>query len=510
VVAGLLVLTAVVANAAELSTAELQGTTNNVTVEQGQTLTFPISLWATGTIRCSATPANPATARVDTTYEVSVAGVVTSTTLSAAVPFYADSFCNVTWPGDPVKQVVNASVHVDLDTPTGDYAIRLRTAMTTPPGTGSTLVDATPTLVTFHVVPGTDRTPPAIACSGPNGTTGANGWYTSDVAYNCTASDNGSGLADPADAAFTLEANDDGADSTPSKTVADKVGNSATAGPFGPFNIDTVAPVIACAGPSGDLGTHGWYTSAVSVDCTASDATSGLADAADAAFALSTSDEGAQSIASRSVSDVAGLASSTAGYGPFNVDLADPSPSLSSPADGDVYFLDSPANADYSCSDTPSGSGIDSCVGSLPAGAPLDTSTVGTKTFSVTATDVAGRSATVMHTYSVVYEFAGQFQTGNGRDIPRAGSALPAWFVVEGASDPNAVSGLYSAQVACDATATAPLGSAITMVGGLRYDPAGDRFSFIWKTDKAWAGTCRQLQIVLNDGTTHAVRFEFS
>jgi hypothetical protein len=31
----------------------------------------------------------------------------------------------------------------------------------------------------------------------------------------------------------------------------------------------------------------------------------------------------------------------------------------------------------------------------------------------------------------------------------------------------------------------------------------------VWKTDKGWAGTCRQLIIRLSDGTTHLANFKF-
>jgi hypothetical protein len=151
-IAALIVLTGAAASAAELSTAELAGTVNNVTVEQGQTVTFAISLSASGSVRCSATPTTPATAKVDVHYVVDATGTVTSDTLSAAQPFYADAFCNVTWPGDPTPQVVNATVTTDINTPLGDHAIRLHTVTTTPPGSGSTLRDDTPTLVTFHVI----------------------------------------------------------------------------------------------------------------------------------------------------------------------------------------------------------------------------------------------------------------------------------------------------------------------------------------------------------------------
>jgi hypothetical protein len=42
---------------------------------------------------------------------------------------------------------------------------------------------------------------------------------------------------------------------------------------------------------------------------------------------------------------------------------------------------------------------------------------------------------------------------------------------------------------------------------GVRYE--NDRFKFVWKTEKSWAGGCRQLQITLKDGTTHAGTFTF-
>jgi hypothetical protein len=31
----------------------------------------------------------------------------------------------------------------------------------------------------------------------------------------------------------------------------------------------------------------------------------------------------------------------------------------------------------------------------------------------------------------------------------------------------------------------------------------------VWKTDKAWAGTCRQLQLKFIDGSTQTANFNF-
>ena len=44
---------------------------------------------------------------------------------------------------------------------------------------------------------------------------------------------------------------------------------------------------------------------------------------------------------------------------------------------------------------------------------------------------------------------------------------------------------------------------------GLRYDPVAARYTYVWKTRKAWAGTCLQLQVKLDDGITRSADFKF-
>jgi hypothetical protein len=43
----------------------------------------------------------------------------------------------------------------------------------------------------------------------------------------------------------------------------------------------------------------------------------------------------------------------------------------------------------------------------------------------------------------------------------------------------------------------------------LSYDAASDTYTYVWKTNKAWAGTCRQFIIKLNNGTEHRAKFKF-
>jgi len=95
-----------------------------------------------------------------------------------------------------------------------------------------------------------DTNPPAITCGLPDGV-----WHASDVTIACTAADSGSGLANPADANFTLSTsvpqNTETANaSTGSYQVCDKAGNCATAGPISGNKIDKRPPAISISAPT--------------------------------------------------------------------------------------------------------------------------------------------------------------------------------------------------------------------------------------------------------------------
>jgi hypothetical protein len=97
--------------------------------------------------------------------------------------------------------------------------------------------------------------------------------------------------------------------------------------------------------------------------------------------------------------------------------------------------------------------------------------------------------------------------------VVKAGSAVPVKFSLNGDQGLNIfVAGSpASAQMACDSGD--PLNSlAETVTAGgssLTYDPLADQYTYVWKTDKAWAGTCRQLSVTLNDDTVHTADFQF-
>lgn len=94
-----------------------------------------------------------------------------------------------------------------------------------------------------------DSTPPTIKCGSTDGQ-----WHATDVSLACTAGDANSGLANSADASFSLstsvpvgaETNDA---STSTRTVSDMAGNSTTAGPIGGNMVDKKPPTITVNAP---------------------------------------------------------------------------------------------------------------------------------------------------------------------------------------------------------------------------------------------------------------------
>jgi hypothetical protein len=188
------------------------------------------------------------------------------------------------------------------------------------------------------------------------------------------------------------------------------------------------------------------------------------------------------------------------------VDRTPPSIVITTPADGAVYTQNDAVTADYSCADQPAGSGLLSCNGDLAAGAHVDTNTVGSRTFTVSATDNANNTATKSSSYRVVYGFAGfsqpvgAFPTANS---VKAGEAIPLKFSLHGNRGNDVLSANSTTWTPCGSSA------ATTAAGSLSYNASLDRYTFLATTNKAWAGTCADLTLMLRDGTAHQARFTF-
>jgi hypothetical protein len=116
-----------------------------------------------------------------------------------------------------------------------------------------------------------------------------------------------------------------------------------------------------------------------------------------------------------------------------------------------------------------------------------------------------------------VINFSGFFQpVGNppALNTVNAGNAIPVKFSLGGNKGLNIFAAGYpqSMQIACDTGAPQDdIKPTVTAGGsGLSYDPITGLYSYVWKTEKSWAGTCRQLTVMLNDGTVQIANFRFN
>lgn len=249
-----------------------------------------------------------------------------------------------------------------------------------PPEVTDLDVELTPTAVP-------DTTAPEIVCDPV-----PSGWSPSDVSVHCTASDSGSGLADPGDASFDLTTSvaagsEDPAAMTVSNEVCDIAGNCATAGPLGPVQVDKQAPTVSCpAAPTA------WNSNNVTLDCTGSDGGSGPASQP---VSLSTSvaagtETAAAATDSASLCDAVGNCATAGPISPIKVDRKAPTITVTTPTPGQHVAQGAAVNSVVSCTDL--GAGVPAGGCSYPAA--LDTATAGTENLHVDAVDLVGNTST--------------------------------------------------------------------------------------------------------------------
>jgi DNA-binding beta-propeller fold protein YncE len=193
-------------------------------------------------------------------------------------------------------------------------------------------------------------------------------------------------------------------------------------------------------------------------------------------------------------------------------------PNISCPADV-VVNLPLNSTATSMVVNYPTVTATDACsssvtVNSTPASGSVFP--VGTTTVNATADDGAGHTSTCSFTVTVQYNFAGFFPpVANlpALNIVQAGRGVPVKFSLSG----NKGFGIFAAgspssgPIVCNSSDPATLLEETVTAGGssLSYDPLADLYNYVWKTDQAWAGTCRQLVLQLNDGSTHRANFKF-
>jgi hypothetical protein len=228
-----------------------------------------------------------------------------------------------------------------------------------------------------------DKTAPIItgARTAPN----ANGWNNGDVTATFTATDAGSGI-DTVSGPTTLTG--EGAGQSVTGTATDLAGNSASTTVDG-INIDKTPPTCSFGSPSPAPGSGGWNNTDVSFPFTAGDALSGV-DTTSPVSPLVLTAEGSSVTGTVTVTDKAGN-SATFTSPACKIDKTPPTLiwGAPSPAPNGNGWNNSPVTLSYTASDAVSG------VKTTSPRSPLRFSVEGAgQTFTVTATDKAGNSAT--------------------------------------------------------------------------------------------------------------------
>lgn len=301
---------------------------------------------------------------------------------------------------------------------------------------------------------------------------------------------------------FTVDASDH-AGNTESKTVSYTV-------------VDTDGPSIVVNTPA--PGAVYGVGELVAADYSCSDVESGIATCVGSVpdgAPIDTATPGDKTFTVNATDNAGNPASKSVSYSV--ADRKAPTITFVKPTDGAVYTLGQKVVVGYSCADEPNGSGVASCEGTLPVGARLDTSRPGAKTFTVRTSDRAGNAASKSVSYTVGYDFDGfLWPLVNPPRVNRwkAGLPVPVRFSLGSyrGSVPVAAGYPKVAPVACGTDAKPAGTEKARGVWMKRWHGSKRRewtYMFIWKTDRKWAGDCRQLVLKLDDGTIHRVELQF-
>lgn len=345
---------------------------------------------------------------------------------------------------------------------------------------------------------------------------------------------------DPAEASFTRSDQSftlTGLEGTKSVwlQVCDASNNCATASDT--IGWDKTAPNAPIAGATTSADYDGgtpsdpsddWWKNTVTVDFASNGDPGGAAASGVNAATLSASETfnttGTHSTTGGTVDDNAGNRSARGGL-TVKVDATAPTVSFDSGECPTTLVKDSTASADWTAQDTGSGLASDA-TGSLS----LPTNVVGARTvYAPQATDNVGLTSSTSTagtcTYSVVYDWTGFFRPIDNDGVynkVKAGSAVPVKFSLggdqglsifgTGTNNDTTFSYPTSRVIQCDTNGEVDAVEETVTAGSssLSYDADANQYTYVWKTEKAWSNSCRQLVVKLNDGTIKRANFKFT
>ena len=198
---------------------------------------------------------------------------------------------------------------------------------------------------------------------------------------------------------------------------------------------------VSSPGQSGEVYAVG-QTVATRFACEESEAGPGIASCQDtegvkSPAKLATSVVGAHTYTVTAISKDGQTATETISY----TVAAAPSAQVNSPADGTTYQQGQAVNAAYDCGEGASGPGLASCAGTVATGQPIDTSTLGAHSFTVTATSQDGQTATKAVVYTVAAPPSSQISSpASGTTYQQGQVVNAAYDCAEGASGPGLAS----------------------------------------------------------------------
>jgi hypothetical protein len=114
--------------------------------------------------------------------------------------------------------------------------------------------------------------------------------------------------------------------------------------------------------------------------------------------------------------------------------------------------------------------------------------------------------------FAITWPFSGFFSpilNPPGVNSVKAGGAVPVRFSLGGDRGLAIFADGYPASVQINCTTGAPIGSTVPTTAAEALAFVDGQYKYVWKTDKSWAGTCRDLRVLLVDGTLHTARFSF-
>jgi hypothetical protein len=97
-------------------------------------------------------------------------------------------------------------------------------------------------------------------------------------------------------------------------------------------------------------------------------------------------------------------------------------------------------------------------------------------------------------------------------NVEKAGRALPLKFGLGGDEGLAVLAAGSPSSAPASCSSFVPTGSPAPAAtnGGLAYDPVAQAYQLVWKTDKAWAGTCRVLTVRFREGSTITALLRFT